>query len=255
MIQKSKPKSKEHNELKEQQEGKKRLESFCGTYYELIESRMEDFHLVKDYLYNALEQLKKEGKIGSGVVILSRIKSPISVIENIKLGKNLNDIFGITLLTQNQKEEKEIKNQLSSDDKFNISSKKEMNAKRGYEAIHFLFDVEHDGEKRLNVECHLQTHEAYKNVYPHAFYKIRRFFERDLTLEEEECISNKIQQLYEKGELAGSITMGDKKSRLPQMWVATFNDKGKMEEMELDETQRLLIMYPFLDISVNKEER
>ena len=127
-----------------------------------------------------------------------------------------------------------------------------MNIKRGYEAIHFLFNIEHEGSKSINVECHLQTHEAYKNVYPHAFYKVRRVLERDLTPEEEACISDEIQQMYEKGELAGTPTIGDKKARIPQMWVTTFNNKGKMEEMELDELQKLLIMYPFLDISLNK---
>ena len=43
-----------------------------------------------------------------------------------------------------------------------------------------------------------------------------------------------------------------KKSGVPQMWLASFNQQGKMEEQELQEEQILKILYPFLDLSKKK---
>lgn len=241
-------------EINKQEEGAKRLEKFWNIYYEMIDDRMGNFQQVKSYLERVLEELLEEQKVGRGVILLSRVKSPVSVIENLKLGKNIHDIFGITLLTQTEEESKEIRQRLRDDNNFNISSKKEMNQKRGYEAIHFLFNVEREGNEKVNVECHMQTHEAYKNVYPHVYYKVRRRLDRDLTPEDEKDIEKKIQSMFDNGNLAGAPTINGRRARLPQMWVSTFNAEGKMEEMELDETQKLLIMYPFLDISHEEAE-
>lgn len=254
MIPKSKLEHKENSEIRKQQEGAKRLETFCNTYYGIIEERIENFKQVKQYLSHVLEGLLEEERIGLGVILLSRIKSPESVIQNLRLGKNIHDIFGITLLTENEEEMNEIRKKIREEQKFNVNSKKEMNQKRGYEAIHFLFSVDNEDNSKVNVECHMQTHDAYKNVYPHVFYKVRRSLERDLTPEDEKNIERKIQSMFDSGKLAGKPTTGGRKTKLPQMWVSTFNNEGKMEEMELEETQKLLIMYPFLDISKNKEE-
>ena len=60
--------------------------------------------------------------------------------------------------------------------------------------------------------------------------------------------------MYESGELSGSSLAEGRKSRIPQMWVASFNDKGKMEEEELNEEVILTIMYPFLDASKSVSE-
>lgn len=246
--------SKRHNvEQVEQnkdeiQSGKQRLLQAYEIYNRLAEGKTEDFNTVKEYLMQTLEQLLEEGKISPRVVIASRIKSPESVVQNWKLGKELYDIFGITLLTTTQQEMDEIRDRLRNDNKFDISSKKKMNEKRGYEAIHFLFNVGDDSNK-TKVECHMQTHEAYKNVYPHIFYKVRRKIDRDLTEEEEKQIEEKVQTMYENDELAGYQLSNGRKSRLPQMWVTGFNQNGKMEEQELDEDIILTIMYPFLNIS------
>lgn len=222
-------------------------------YNNLVQGKVEDFKTVKSYLSETLEILLQQGKIGQGVILLSRIKSPASVVQNWKLGKKLDDIFGITLVTTTQKEMDEIRGTLRKAKKFDISSKKEKNEKRGYEAIHFLFHVGEQKDKTM-VECHLQTHEAYKNVYPHIFYKVRRKLRRDLSKEEETQIEEKIQAMYENGELSGHQLSEGKKSRVPQMWLASFNPVGKMVEQELDESMILKIMYPFLDISRGKSE-
>lgn len=229
-------------------EGKKRLIQAYEIYHKLVEGKISDFDRVKEYLTNVLEQLLEEGKISSKVVLASRVKSPESVVQNWRIGKELYDIFGITLLTTTQQEMDEIRAKLRNDNKFNISSKKKMSEKRGYEAIHFLFDVGEE-DKKTKVECHMQTHEAYKNVYPHIFYKVRRKIDRDLTEEEEKEIEEKVQKMYEEGTLAGIQLSRGRKSRIPQMWVTSFNQKEKMEEQELDEDMILTIMYPFLDIS------
>lgn len=233
-------------------QGAERLEKACEIYYDMVEKKINDFQKVKSYLTNTLEELLQEEKIGNGVILLSRIKSPVSVVENWKLGKNLHDIFGITLLTQNQKEMDAIREKLRDKSEFDISSKKEMNKKRGYEAIHFLFHVENGRNKKTNVECHMQTHEAYKNVYPHILYKVRRALDRNLTPDEENEVKDKIQSMFESEKLSGRQVGENKKARLPQMWVSSFNDDGKMEEIELNETHKLLIMYPFLDLSKTK---
>lgn len=232
-------------------QGKERLLQAYELYNSLVEGKVNDFISVKQYLAQTLEKLLEEGKIGRGVLISSRIKSPASVVENWKLKKDLNDIFGITLLTTTQKEMDEIRAALREKEKFNISSRKHKNEKRGYEAIHFLFHAGEEEHKTL-VECHMQTHEAYKNVYTHIFYKVRRKINRDLSKQEEKAIAEKIQQMYETGELLGYPLSGGKKSRVPQMWLTSFNQNGKMEEQELNEELILTIMYPFLNISKKK---
>lgn len=229
-------------------EGQKRLRQAYEIYHKLAEGKMSDFNQVKEYLTNVLEQLLEEGKISSKVILASRVKSPESVVQNWRIGKGFYDIFGVTLLTTTEQEMDEIREKLRNDNKFNISSKKKMNEKRGYDAIHFLFDVG-EVDKRTKVECHMQTHESYKNVYPHIFYKVRRKIDRDLTNEEEKEIKEKVQRMYEEGTLSGFQLSKGRKSRIPQMWVTSFNQNGKMEEQELDEEIILTIMYPFLDIS------
>ena len=234
-------------------EGEKRLIQAYEIYHKLVEGKIRDFNQVKEYLAKVLEKLLEEEKISSRVVLVSRVKSPESVVRNWRIRKELYDIFGITLLTTNLQEMDEIRARLRADNKFNISSKKKMNEKRGYEAIHFLFDVGKE-DKKTKVECHMQTHEAYKNVYSHNFYKVRRKIDRDLTEEEEKEIEEKVQKMYEEGELSGIQLSRGRKSRIPQMWVTGFNQEGKMEEQELDEEMILKIMYPFLDVSKKRQE-
>lgn len=238
----------------EEPKAKERLLQAYEIYNSLVEGKIGDFNKVKEYLTQTLEQLLKEGKISPRVVLASRIKAPASVVENWKLKENLNDIFGITLLTTTQHEMDEIRASLRKDKKFNISSRKMMNEKRGYDAIHFLFDVGEE-DKKTKVECHMQTHEAYKNVYPHILYKTRRKLHRDLTEEEEKQIKEKVQKMYDTGELSGHKLSKGRKSRIPRMWVTGFNKKGKMEEQELDEDMILTIMYPFLNISKKKPKK
>lgn len=244
------PSDKQFEESTEKNQGKERLLQAFEIYNNLTEKKLEDFIEVKSYLIKTLEDLFQDGKIGSGVTLLSRVKSPESVVENWKLGKDLYDIFGTTILTTNQDEMDEIRKVLRKEKRFSMTSKKEMNEKRGYEALHFLFLAGHEN-KETKIECHMQTHENYRNVYPHIFYKVRRQLKRDLTQEEEMQIDKKIQEMYESGELSGYDISGGRKSRLPQMWLASFNQQGKMEEQELDERMILKIMYPSLDISKN----
>ena len=230
-------------------EGKERLLKAYEIYNSLANGKIQDFRKVKEYIAITLEQLLQEGKIGKGVILASRIKAPESVVQNWKLGKDLNDIYGITLLTTTQQEMDEIRARLRKDKMFNISSKKQMNEKRGYEAIHFLFNVGEEDSVKTRVECHMQTHEMYKNVYPHVLYKTRRRLHRDLTQEEEAQIKGKIQSMYDSKEIYGDRLSNGRGCRIPQMWVTSFNQQGKMEEQELEEDMILTIMYPFLDIS------
>lgn len=231
------------------QTGEQRLLQAYEIYNSLASGKIERFKEVKEYLSATLEELLSEGKIGEGVVLSSRIKSPESVLQNWRLKKNLYDIFGITLLTTNEQETNVIRARLRKDKKFNISSRKKMNEKRGYEAIHFVFNVEGDDGHKTMVECHMQTHEAYKNVYPHVFYKVRKKLRRDLTQEEERAIAEKVQSMYHNKEIYGMRLSNGRSCRVPQMWVSGFNQQGKMEEQELDEEMILTIMYPFLNIS------
>lgn len=222
-------------------------------YNSLVETKMGDFQEAKQYLVEILEELLEQGKIGYGVVILSRIKSPDSVVTNWRQKRNLNDIFGTTILTTTEEEVEEIRNAIRKKPKYNISARKRKNEKRGYEAIHFLFHVGESEHKTL-IECHMQTHEAYKNVYTHIFYKVSRKINRSLTPEEEQEIARKVQEMYDNEKLAGMQLSGGKKSKLPQMWVTSFNKDGKMEEQKLDESLTLTIMYPFLDISKKRRK-
>ena len=235
----------------EQIEGHNRLLQAYEIYNKLANEKIQDFKIAKEYLSEVLEKLLQEERIGRGTVMLSRIKSPSSVVRNWKLGKKLDDIFGISIVTNNSEEIEQIRAEIRQQEKFGICSKKERNEKRGYEAIHFCFDIG-ENKKKTKVECHLQTHEAYKNVYTHIFYKVRTELGRDSTLEEENVISAKIQQMYETGKLGGFELSGNQKSRIPQMWVASFNPDGKMEEMQLSEDVIVTIMYPFLDLSKKK---
>ena len=233
----------------EMTDGKRRLLEAYEIYNRLTNGKISDFEKVKNYIAEKLEQLLQEGKIGKGVILVSRIKAPESAVQNWKLGKGLYDIFGITLLTTNQQEMDEIRARLRKDKQFHITSKKQMNEKRGYEAIHFLFNVGEDDGNNTKVECHMQTHEKYKNVYPHVLYKVRRKLHRELTPEEEIQIKGNIQEMYDNKEVYGDRLLNGRSCRIPQMWVTSFNQQGKMEEQELDEDMILTIMYPFLDIS------
>lgn len=233
-------------------EGKKRLLEAYEIYNRLANGKINDFQKVKNYIAETLEQLLQEGKIGKGVILASRIKAPESVVQNWKLGKELNDIFGITLLTTTQQEMDEIRARLRKDKQFDITSKKQMSEKRGYDAIHFLFNVGEDDGNKTKIECHMQTHEKYKNVYPHVLYKVRRKLRRELKHEEEMEILEGIQKEYDTGIIAGERLSNGRGCRIPQMWVTSFNQQGKMEEQELEEDIILTIMYPFLDISKKK---
>ena len=51
-------------------------------YNNLVQGKVEDFKTVKSYLSETLEILLQQGKIGQGVILLSRIKSPASVVQN-----------------------------------------------------------------------------------------------------------------------------------------------------------------------------
>ena len=176
---------------KNQTEGEKRLIQFFEYYNNCVNGKITDFEKVKSYLTETLELLLEQGKIGDGVLLLSRIKSPASVTEKMLMGGKVHDIFGITLLTQNQEEMDKIRAAIRKGKKFDISSRKQKNEKRGYEAIHFVFNVGDENTKKTMVECHMQTHENYKNVYPHCFYKVRKKANRDLTSEEEKQIANR----------------------------------------------------------------
>ena len=248
------PNNKQAKHEQQGETGHDRLLTVYEIYNNLVQGKVSDFQTVKKYLSETLETLLQQGKIGTGVTLLSRIKSPASVVQNWKIGKDLHDIFGITLLTTTQEEMDEIRATLRKGKKFNISSKKQMNEKRGYEAIHFLFHVGEQEHKTL-VECHMQTHEKYINVYPHIFYKARTRLHRDLTHDEEKQIEQKIQEMYESGELPGYQLSGGRKSRVPQMWLTSFNQNGKMLEQELEEAMILKIMYPSLDISKKKQKK
>lgn len=231
-----------------------RLLEAYEIYNKLVQSKVDEFIKVKEYISGILEKLLQQGKIGRGVILLSRIKSPASVVQNRLLKKDLKDIFGITILTTTQEEVHPIGEVLREEKRFEISSKKQKKEERGYEAIHCLF---HAGDKsnRNNetlVECHLQTHENYRDAYPHILYKARTRSGRDLTHEEEKQIIEKIQSMYEDGTLAGHKLSGGKKSRLPQMWVSGFNQQGEMKEQKLNEEMILKIMFPFLDLSKKK---
>ena len=236
------------------QEGEKRLLQAYEIYNNLAKGKIADFEKIKNYLAQTLENMLAEGSIGPGVILASRIKSPASVVQNWKLGKDLNDIFGITLLTTTQQEMDEIRARLRKEKKFNITSKKKMNEKRGYEAIHFLFNVG-DEKNKTKIECHMQTHEKYISVYPHVLYKARRKLRRDLTEQEEEQIQALVQEMYEEEKLVGQTLSNGRNSNVPQMWVTSFNQQGKMEEQELTDDMILTIMYPFLDISKKQKQR
>ena len=132
------PHTAENTQDIEQEKGQKRLFQAYEIYNNLASGKLGDFRTVKDYLTQILEELLQTGKIGRGVVVLSRIKSPESVVRNWKLGKNLNNILGITLYTENQQEIEAIRAKIRDDKQFEIDSRKQKSEKRGYEAIHLM---------------------------------------------------------------------------------------------------------------------
>lgn len=220
-------------------ESKERFRKFSELYWYSIEKSKTEFENLKRKIEQELEELHNEGKISSKVKILSRIKSASSAAEKMLRGEGSYDIFGITVLTENESEIAVLEEVLG---RMNITSMNRRNEKRGYKATHFQFKI-----GKLRIECHLQTAKNYDEGYPHGLYKsLKRKRTMDgegLTREDEGKIIAKMKVLYMSGELQGIVLSNGKKSGVPEMWETCFDNNGKMKERKLSELEALKIAF------------
>lgn len=78
---------------------------FSYEYYQEDIARFIDYYTSKILEINeGLKELKANGKIGDDIIIEGRIKSYKSLLGNYKDGKNIEDCFGLKIITNSKKE-------------------------------------------------------------------------------------------------------------------------------------------------------
>lgn len=212
-------------------------------YDDYISHQKEPFKAIMYYFNDMLTALKQEGKISDFTEFRARIKAPQSALYNDNIeSKVLDDVFAMEFIGAT---EKEVNFLLSAIEKKTITTRKKDHDKpNGYKAKHRVFSINAETSKEIAekfgiedttffplIECQFKTiavaieantgtaaHIDYKNIDPKA-----------------------IQRKYDKGEFRLGYD-------IPQMWVSK---DGEMKKLSSDETLKKL--YPFLNISKNKD--
>lgn len=224
------------------------------------------------FFQELVENLIKEEKISPNTKIVARIKDiesalmndPTviindSLMENLlksigeelkKEGKKLDDSFGITIITESEKDKDTILDNINSNIAIHRSKKDtEPNPlDRQYKALHsYLWvDSKKDEEFSPIVECKLMLKEDYDGAYDHTLYKVEHLIGRKLTEEEKLKVIEFIQRYYNEGKF-------ESKKNVPRMWESTYNVKEeKMQRRELSLNEALKTVYTFLQIDTSR---
>ncbi len=270
---------------------KSRAEEY-DAYLGFVESQKEFFQEDIKIILEILNKLIIEGKLYIHTKLVARIKDSESAIYNddiIQSGANtlmgeilkrieekdydlletdkgrcktptlkmLDDVFGITIITDTQEEVDILYKEIQ--EKFKIEKYKKMN-KPNYHATHLTMWKDPNNEQSPLVECQLKTRQDYIDSYDHTLYKVESNIERKLEQEDKiqknqrvklnqdgvRKVEGIIQEYYDKGKF--SII-----SNIPRMWEATFNeDEEEMKMIRLTEQQILKRVYPSIVIRSDK---
>lgn len=256
------------------------------AYNQFVESQKKEFQEDINIILEKITDLINEGKLYIHTKLIARIKAPESALHNDDVAqmdknvlmesilqeidksdyyvivreneeiksrktKKLDDVFGITVITDTEDELEILKEELRKT--FVIKAEKEKQ-KTGYKATHIEFFNNKENEESPVVECQLKTRQNYIQSYDHTLYKVESHIERmlyeegkigedkkvKLTKQGIIKIEKTIQKYYEQGRF--NIF-----TNIPRMWEATFNEeKEKMELETLREGQILKRLYPSL---------
>ena len=258
------------------------------AYNQFVESQKKGFQEDVTIILNTINDLIMKGKLYIHTKVTARIKDPESALHNDEkrqMGKNilmddilskidasdysiidkddnnfkkrktktLDDVFGITVITDTEQELQILKEEIKK--LFIIRAEKEKH-KTGYHATHLELYNDKENEESPMVECQLKTRQNYIQSYDHTIYKVESDIGRRL-YEDGEISDNKKVKLNEQGiqKVEGTIQDFYDSGRfniftnIPRMWEATFNEE--MEEMQikrLTEGQTLKRVYPSLVI-------
>ena len=263
------------------------------VYSEFVETQKQAFSNDIQMVLKILEQLIMSGKLYINTKLIARIKDPESAINNddeicqdelmkkileqinendYKIeekidekpkeksfnGKALDDIFGITIVTDTKQEVEEVYKALK--DTFEIGKEKTLD-KEGYHAKHLYFwNKSANNEESPIIECQLKTTENYIQTYDHTLYKVEsnitktlnqkaepgKSFKAQLNTAGEKKVWEIIQKFYNNNKFS-TLT------NVPRMWEATFNEDTEQMELEkLTEAQTLKRVYHNLVIRSNK---
>lgn len=262
------------------------------AYNQFVESQKKAFQEDINIILEKITDLINDGKLYIHTKLIARIKAPESALHNDdvaqmdknvlmetilrsvdksdyyimardnekikpKKTKKLDDVFGITIITDTEEELETLKEELRK--LFTIKAEKEKH-KTGYNATHLEFFNDNENEESPIVECQLKTRQNYIQSYDHTVYKVESHIERKLyedgkigedkkvklTQQGIRKIEKTIQEYYEQGRF--NIF-----TNIPRMWEATFNEEK--EEMELEtlrEGQILKRLYPSLIMRLDR---
>lgn len=262
------------------------------AYLGFVESQKEFFKDDVNVILNILNKLIMEGKLYIHTKLVARIKDSESAIYNDdteqigdntlmdeiikkiddkdyniietdkerckrKKHKMLDDVFGITIITDTQEEVDILYEEIK--EKFKIEKYKKMN-KEKYHATHLTMWKDVENEQSPIVECQLKTRQDYIDSYDHTLYKVESHIEKKL--EQENKLENNqrikltqegvkkvegiIQEYYNNGKFSVF-------SNIPRMWEATFNEEDEeMKLVILTEAQILKRVYPSIVIRSDK---
>lgn len=261
-------------------------------YSEFVESQKEFFQKDVYKILRILEKLIMEGKLYIYTRLTSRIKDPESALHNDDLSKidnsvlagkmleelqkedytiidvpskntkykdnkALDDVFGITIITDTEEEIQILLEELRKN--FCTCKEKKMN-KPKYHATHMFLWGDESNPKSPMIECQLKTMRDHINSYDHTFYKIETNFTRKLQEQHKIELNQKV-SLNEKGKQKVKNLIQEYYNNngfsiftnIPRMWEATFNEKTEtMEIARLSEAQALKRVYPSLVVRSDK---
>ena len=261
-------------------------------YSEFVESQKEFFQTDVDKILRILEKLIMEGKLYIYTRLTSRIKDPesalhnddLSIIDknvlagkiiyalqeedysivdtlnkntNINDNKALDDVFGITIITDTEDEIQILLEELRKN--FCIGKEKKMN-KPKYHATHMFLWGDEKNPRSPMIECQLKTMRDHIDSYDHTFYKTETNLTRKLQ-EQHGILPNQKVRLNEKGKQKVKDIIQEYYNNngfsiftnIPRMWEATFNEKTEtMELARLSEAQALKRVYPSLVVRSDK---
>lgn len=268
-----------------------RAEEF-DIYSGFVESQKVYFQQDVKKILGILENLIMEGKLYIYTRLTARIKDPESALQNddisqmknnllmgkileaidkedytlvettnekalINKNKALDDVFGITIITDTQKEVETVLEEIKNN--FKIGKEKRMN-KPNYQAVHLSLWGDDENPNSPIVECQLKTMQNHIDSYDHTLYKTETMLRRKLY--EAGIIEKNIKpKLNEKGQEKVEQVIQEYYNNngfsiltnIPRMWEASFNEGPEvMEIRHLSEAQAIKRVYPSLIIRSDK---
>lgn len=262
------------------------------AYTQFVESQMQYFQEDVKNVLDILAKLIMEGKLYIHTRLLARVKDPESALHNDdinKMDKNvlmdeilnrieqsdyelletnyesekkhkskkLDDVFGITIITDTEEELEVLREELKKNFSIHKEKKKE---KAQYHAIHMELFGKKENEQSPLIECQLKTRQHYIDSYDHTLYKVESNLARTLN-EANKIADNQKVKLNEEGikKVEETIQSYYDSGRfniftnIPRMWEATFSEENEeMKIRRLTEGQTLKRVYPSLVIRSDK---